>query len=252
VRLNGRVAIVTGGGRGIGREYCVRLAQEGASVAVADIADEDARAVADQIRAGGGEATPFHVDVADQASVNAAVQAVAERYGGIDILVNNAAIFAPLTRGPWNSFSPDEWDRVMAVNVKGPWLMCLAVVPHMEARGKGKIVNIGSTSIHVADSRLIHYVASKGAILSLTRVLAKELGPLNICVNCLEPGQVQSGTNEANTPMDYVQSMIARRAIKRVEEPTDLGGPLVFLVSDDADFITGQGLIVDGGVVFAG
>ena len=252
MRLKDRVAIVTGGGRGIGRAYCFGLAKEGAAVVVADLAAGDAAAVAGEITAGGGRAIAVGVDISEAASTQGMARAAAEAFGGVDILVNNAAMFANLTRAAWDQFSPPEWDRVMAVNVRGPWLTCLAVVPLMRRLGKGKIIIFGSSAIFTGDSRLVHYVTSKAAVMGLTRALARELGAENICVNCLHPGQTMSGTNDAMTPPEYVEAVKARRSLKRVQVSADLVGTLLYLASDDSDFVTGQSIVVDGGVSFIG
>jgi len=251
MRLQDRVAIVTGGGNGIGRAYALALAAEGARVLVADLDGDAAAETARQIEAAGGQALGTRTDVADVDSTEAMARAAADRWGRIDILVNNAAIFAtvPMSRVGFEQISSDEWDRLMAVNVRGVWLCCRAVAPHLRRQGKGKIVNISSSTVLDGSPTRVHYVASKAAVIGLTRTLAAELGDANVCVNVLLPGSTLS---EAE-PTEEIMRMRARpaqqRAFKRVQRPDDLVGTMVFLCSDDSDFITGQSLVCDGGGV---
>jgi len=250
MRLAERVAIVTGGGHGIGRAYALGLAREGARVAIAEIDAAAAEAVAATITDQGGQALAVPTDVASEASTQAMAQRVAQQYGGIDILVNNASIFAtvPMSRVGFEQIGEAEWDRLMAVNLKGPWLCCRAVVPYMRQRGKGKIINIASGTIFDGGGGTrAHYVASKSGVVGLTRTLAKELGGDNICVNVLAPGSTLSEENPSEQVVQFRQSVVGGRALKRLERPDDLVGTVLFLASDDSDFITGQTLVVDGG-----
>jgi NAD(P)-dependent dehydrogenase (short-subunit alcohol dehydrogenase family) len=250
-RLAGRSAIVTGGAKGIGRHYVRALADAGAQVMVADIAD--GAAVADEIvaRHGQGAAESFTFDVSDESQVQGLVARAVARFGKIDILVNNAAIFAQLPHVALTDIDAALWDKVMAVNVRGPFLMAKHVVPHMRARGYGKIINIGSGTAYKGMGNFLHYVTSKGAVTSMTRALSRELGGDGICVNTLSPGFIMSdsviasGTHGEATIKAVVQS----RAFKRDAYPQDLLGALVFLASADSDFITGQTIAVDGGSV---
>ena len=250
MRLAGRVAIVTGGGRGIGVAYCKALAAEGAAVLVADIDGEGAAEVAREITAGGQRAVACKVDVSSQESTSAMAKAAIDAFSGIDILVNNAAMYANLTRKGFEQISTDEFDRVMAVNVKGVWLCTMAVAPSMRERGGGRIVNIGSGSVFVGGNGLVHYVASKMGVIGLTRALARELGPDMIRVNTLIPGLTDSSSNRSNTTSAYLESEAKQRCIEKIQTPEDLCGPLVFLVSDDSHFVSGQNLNCDGGRLF--
>lgn len=249
MRLKDRVCIITGGAHGIGRAYCLRLAEEGARVVVADIDRVAADSVAYEIKAKGYEAMALHVDVADEARTQEMARATAERFGRIDVLVNNASIIAtiPVSRVTFDRITPEEWDRVMMVNVKGTWLSCCAVVPYMRRQGKGKIINVGSGTVFSGSPTRSHYVASKGAVLTFSRSLARELGPHGITVNILFPGSTFSEVNPTEEILKKRQGDAAVRAIPRVELPSDLVGPLVFLASDDSDFMTGQILNIDGG-----
>jgi 3-oxoacyl-[acyl-carrier protein] reductase len=250
MRLEGRVAVVTGGGRGIGAAYCKALAEEGAAVLVADIDGAGASEVAQDIMASGKRAAACSVDVSSQQSTSAMAQAAVDAFGGIDILVNNAAMYANLTRKGFEQISTDEFDRVMAVNVKGIWLCTMAVAPSMRQRGGGRIVNIGSGSVFVGGNGLVHYVASKMGVMGLTRALARELGSDKICVNTLIPGLTDSSSNRANTTTAYLESEAKQRCIEKIQTPDDLVGPLIFLVSDDSHFVSGQNLNCDGGRLF--
>jgi 3-oxoacyl-[acyl-carrier protein] reductase len=247
MRLADRVAIVTGGGFGIGRAYSKALAREGARVVIADLNDAAAQEAEREIRADGCEATAVHLDVADPASTRAMADAALSAYGRIDVLVNNAAYFAALPLHTLDEIEVDEWDRVMAINLRGPFLCAKAVVPQMREQRSGKIINISSSSILMGNELRIHYVASKAGLIGLTRSLARALGEHNICVNSILPGSTASeGTLQAY-PYELFERVAAQRALKRVQEPEDLVGAVLFLASSDSDFITGQAINVDGG-----
>lgn len=248
--LRDRVAIVTGAGKGIGAVFAAGLAKNGATVVVADIDAAAAEHVAAKLKADGYEAKALAVDVSNEASVNAMTLATIDAYGGIDILVNNAAMYANLQRRPFYEISTEEFDRVLSVNVKGPWITTRSVYSSMRDRGKGKIINISSSSTYLAANRLAHYVASKMGIIGLTRSLARELGVHNICVNVIQPGMTDSQVNHSITSPERHVAEAAERSIKRVQVPQDLVGALVFLASDASDFMTGQTLLVDGGRYF--
>lgn len=248
-RMKDKVVIITGAAQGIGAAYAKAMAAEGASIVVADILDGSA--VAREIEAGGSQAIAIETDVADEASAEAMAAATIERFGRIDVLINNAAIYASLTLKPFEEIDIAEWDRVMAVNVRGPFVCAKAVVPYMKRNGYGRIVNISSGTPFKGTPNLLHYVTSKGAILALTRALAREVGDHGICVNTLAPGLVLSkGVIENRTLRDKLTApVMASRAIKRDQQPADLVQPLLFLASDDSAFMTGETLVVDGGSV---
>ena len=248
-KLARQAAIVTGGAKGIGRHYCMALAGAGAQVMVADIADgaEVAREIVDKYGQGAAESMQF--DVSDEAAVRRLVDRTVERFGKIDVLVNNAALFANLEYQSMLDIDPALWDKVMAVNVRGPFLMAKHVVPHMKKQKHGKIINIGSGTARKGMPNLLHYVTSKGAITSMTRAMSRELGGDNICVNTLAPGLIMSDSVlESGTHSDaIVNSVVQSRALKRDAFPEDLLGALIFLASSDSDFLTGQVIAVDGG-----
>lgn len=242
--LEGKVAIVTGGGRGLGAGYCRALAAEGATVVVADIAEEGAREVADEI---GGLAVK--VDVSDDISVRGMTARAMERYGRIDILINNAAIFSELRRPPgtFDQIPKDEWDRVMAVNVRGVWLCCAAIAPVFRRQHSGVIINISSGTIFIGVASMMHYVTSKAAVWGMTRALALELGDAGVRVNAITPGLTSSEVVQESWAPDELEAGAQRRIFKREETGEDLVGTVLFLCSDASAFITGQTFNVDGG-----
>ena len=250
MRLAGKVAIVTGGAAGIGFAYARRFLEEGARVAVADIAD--VAAAADKLGAP-DRVLGVRADVSDWASVTAMTEAAVARFGAVDVLVNNAAVFAVLKPQPFDQIPEAEWDRVMTVNVKGVWNCARAVAPVMRARGGGRIVNVASAIVAKGTAMLLHYVASKGAVVAMTRALARELGPAGITVNAVAPGLISSDTVQANPDITGFQldAVMRARSLQREAFPHDVEGTVVFLASDDSAFMSGQTLIVDGGSVFS-
>jgi len=242
--LEGRVAIVTGAARGIGRAYALGLAAEGAAVVVADLAPGEA--VAGEVEEAGGIAAAMHVDVSDPASsARLAADAVA-RFGRIDILVNNAAYFRYVVKHPLDEIPIAEWDRAFAVNVRGTWLTTCAVLPTMRAQGEGRVINVSSMTVWKGTPNFAHYVASKAAIVGLTRAMATELGAHNITVNTVVPDFTPHDIeNQADPAIDARN--VADRVIKRTQRPEDMVGAVVFLAGPGAAFITGQSLLVNGG-----
>jgi len=250
-RLRGKIAIVTGGAKGIGAHYSRALAAHGARVMIADIED-GATLAADIIQQHGPDAAASSVtDVSDETAVKMLVERTVEHFGRIDILVNNAALYAKLHPRNYDEWDIATWDRVMAINVRGPWLMARHVAPVMIAQKSGKIVNIASGAPYKGVPRMLPYVTSKGAIIAFTRALSRELGEHGIAVNSLSPGYILSETGLENTQHVEEERIPVRnsRAFKRDAYPEDLIGALIFLASSDSDFVTGQSLVVDGGAV---
>ncbi|MBP1730983.1 MAG: uncharacterized protein H6Q55_1412 [Deltaproteobacteria bacterium] len=247
MRLKDRVAIVTGAARGLGMAYALRLAKEGAKVVVADVLD--GKETVDAVKTQGGEAIYVKTDVTSEESTQEMARKVIETFGRIDILVNNAALFADLQKKPFWEIPVAEWDKVMAVNVKGPFLCAKAVYPQMKKQGKGKIINIASGTFYKGLPHFLHYVVSKGGNVAITRSMAREVGDAGINVNCIAPGYTETEVLKENPqdPPEVIKAASAMRCIKRPETPDDLTGTIVFLSSDDSDFITGQTIVVDGG-----
>ena len=246
MRLKGKVAIVTGGAKGLGRAFALKMAAEGARIMVVTRKDMDnLNKTVRQINDLGGEADLFQADVAREKDTLSMAEATIKAFGKIDILINNAAIYDGIKRKPFYEIDSDEWDLVMNVNVKGAFLSAKAVFPHMKEQGYGKIVNLSSEVFFTGSHGFAHYVSSKGGIIGLTRALAVELGPYNICVNCVAPGFTD--TEASRNLADIKKYDASKTPLNRLEKPEDLTGPALFLASSESDFITGQTLLVDGG-----
>lgn len=245
-RLEDKVAIVTGGARGLGKVFSLAMAEEGAMVALADILDKEAEQTAQEIRTNGGSAISLKVDVTSEEETFRMAEETIKQYGRIDILVNNAAAFYGVGRKPFWEIPTVEWDQLMAVNLKGPFLCTKAVVPQMRDQGKGKILNLSSETAFSGSKGFLHYVTSKGGILSFTRSLAAELGQYGICVNSIAPGLTD--TEAARTLTDDISKYdVSLTPLGRLEQPDDLIGAVIFFASVESDFITGQALVIDGG-----
>jgi len=249
MKLKDKVAIVTGGGQGIGRAYAHRYCKEGAKVVIAEINLDNAREVEKELTDMGGEALAIKVDVSKEEDTRMMAEKTVERFGKIDILMNNAAIYYGLGMKPFEMITVEEWDLEFEVNVKGIWLCIKAVVPQMKKQGKGKIINIASGTVLMGIPMLLHYVTTKGAVIALTRAISRELGPANINVNTIAPGFTLSEASlEMQGKPPGLEEQIAQQiAMGRNQQPEDLAGAAVFLASDDSDFITGQMVNVDGG-----
>ena len=248
-RLQDRVAIITGGGHGIGKAYAQGMAREGARVLIAELDGKAGDAVASELKTQGHEALAVRTDVVDERSCRAMAQRAVDAWGKIDILVNNAAMFAtiPMSRGPFDQISVEEWDRMMAVNLRGTWLASRACIEHMKPRRYGKIINISSGLAFKGSAGRIHYVTSKAGVVGFTRVLAIEVGEHGICVNCIAPGSTLSEENPTDAILRMRSAAKDERALKRVQTPDDLVGTAIFFAAPESDFITGQTLVVDGG-----
>jgi 3-oxoacyl-[acyl-carrier protein] reductase len=243
MRLKDKVAIVTGGGIGLGRAYCKALAGEGAKIVVADIQEGPATEVAREVNG-----IAVRVDVTSPGETeNMAARAV-DAFGRIDILVNNAGMYSSIQKKPFFEIPVEEWDRVMAVNVKGVFLCARAVHPAMKKQRKGKIINISSGTVLGGTPMFLHYVTSKAGVIGLTRALAREVGADNINVNAITPGLTIADENQRKMlPEEYLAPRRQARALKRDQYPEDLVGTVLFLASSDSDFLTGQTINVDGG-----
>jgi NAD(P)-dependent dehydrogenase (short-subunit alcohol dehydrogenase family) len=243
------VAVVTGAAGGFGRAFSLAFGEAGAQIVAADLDEARAEQTAELVRRAGGEAVGVAVDVADEASVTALVESAVDAFGGVDVLVNNAAIYADLDRRPFYELEAEVWDRVLAINLRGPWLCAKACVPAMRARGGGAIVNIASATVFSGSPLFAHYVASKGGLIALTRAMAREVGDLGIRVNAVAPGFTLTDASR-RLIADAETYGVERGAIKRAAVPEDMVGTVLFLASSASAFVTGQTIVVDGGRQF--
>lgn len=249
MRLQNKVTVITGAGHGIGKAYARRFAEEGAQVVIADIDERAGESVAAELRKAGQSGWARTTDVRDYGSIEGLVRETSDRFGRIDILLNNAAIYVTekLWKGLVEELPLDEWDKVMEVNLKGVFLCCRAVIPVMKRQKSGKIINIASGTFFHGTGNMPHYTVSKGGVVALTRVLARQLGSWNINVNCMTPGSTMSEEVVTDEIRKRRESSIGSRSFSRVELPEDVVGTALFLASSDSDFITGQLIVVEGG-----
>lgn len=245
--LAGRVAIVTGGGQGIGRVFAQAFACAGATAVIADLNAARAQAVAGEIAQTGGKALAIGCDVADPASVEAMVQTVDASFGRIDILVNNAGIFSTLEMRPFDQIPLTEWEQVLRVNVTGPFLCARAVLPAMRRGGYGRIINMASGAVTLGRPNYLHYIASKSALAGMSHSMARELGPEGITVNAILPGAVFTEIERKTVTPEQKARIVSNQCIPRPQTPVDLVGTVLFLASEGAAFLTGQEITVDGG-----
>jgi len=249
MKLKDRVVIITGGGRGIGRAFALRFAREGAKVVLTQRTTAEIEKTAAEVKDLGGQALPITMDLQDPEQINKMVQKTVDEFGGVDILVNNAAFYGGVGHKRWDDWSPDEWRRSWDINVVGAWLCSKAVVPHIRQRGKGKIVNISSVTFQMGYQGHLPYTCTKAAIVALTRGMARALGRYSINVNCIAVGYTMSEASLEMPGRDIEgdKVLIAKRSIRREQFPEDLEGTALFLASDDSDMISGQTIVVDGG-----
>ena len=248
--LKGRVVIITGGGQAIGRGYAHYFAEQGAIPVVADINADGARNVAKEIEDKGAKALAVEVDVADEASANAMVEAALGAYGRVDVLINNAAIFSRITMAPFWELPVDEWKRAVDVNVTGAFLCSRAAVkPMMDAKW-GRIVNVSSGTTITGRPNYLHYITTKSAMIGMTRSMAREVGPYGITVNTFWPGVMQTEVERPSVPREAFQRLTSTQCMPRQGTIHDLAKAMLFLCSDEAAYITGQGMLVDGGQSF--
>lgn len=245
--LAGKVAIVTGAGRGIGRAYAEAFGRAGLSVVVSDILDEEGEQVAAGLREEGHEAVYIRADVSDAQSVADLAKRAADMYGGIDVVVNNAGLWGDLDFASVFDITPERWDKAFAVNVKGVWQVSVAAAPYMRDRPGAAIINQASTAPYIVTPRTADYTAGKAGVIALTKVLAKSLAEHGIRVNALAPGGIATEASLNKSTNLFAESSIAQQCVKRAGQPSDLIGPLMFLASEASGYMSGQVLVVDGG-----
>jgi 3-oxoacyl-[acyl-carrier protein] reductase len=246
--LAGRVVIVTGAGQGIGRVFAKNFAQAGARVVIAELNESKAAAVAEEILQGGGQTLAVTTDVADPASIREMVEAVEDAWGRIDVLVNNAGIFSTLEMRPFDQIPLDEWEKVLRVNLTGPFLCARAVLPAMRRAQFGRIINVASGAVRLGRPNYLHYIASKAALAGMSLSMARELGKDGITVNAILPGATFTEIERKTVTPEQKERIVAMQCIPRAETPEDLVGAVLFLASEAAGFITGQSINLDGGV----
>lgn len=248
--LAGRVAIITGSGQGIGREFAQAFAEAGAHVVVADLNEANTKSVAAELSEAGYRALGIGVDVTDESSVTRMVEATTAEFGYADVLVNGAAVFSSLLMKPFEAIELAEWRQVMDVNVTGSFLCCRAISPVMRHRQAGSIINISSATVLGGRPDYLHYVTSKAAVIGMTRSMARELGSFGITVNAIMPGSVDTGIPRDSARPAAVATIVANQSIPRRITSADICGSAIFLASDAARMITGQTVVVDGGTDF--
>jgi 3-oxoacyl-[acyl-carrier protein] reductase len=246
--LTGRVAIITGAGQGIGREYALAFAAAGAVPVIAEINFENAKKVERTITETGGRALAVQLDVTDPAACTKMVETVSRAFGRVDVLINNAAVFSTLKKAPFDEIPLADWDHVLRVNVNGPYYCVRAVAPAMRAAQWGRIINIATSSIGTGTPNYLHYVTSKSALLGMTNSLARELGKFNITVNTIVPGSTMTEVPREGFDAQSLAHVVARQCIPRAETPQDIVGLALFLASPSAGFVTGQAIAVNGGI----
>jgi 3-oxoacyl-[acyl-carrier protein] reductase len=252
-RLDGKVVVVTGAAQGIGAAYARRLVADGCTVVLADRNGDGVAATAAALESSGegwpGKAAAYTVDVAARDSCAAFAAQLTEAYGRVDGLINNAAVFSTITMKPFWEITDDEWDRLMAVNLRGPWLLVSELLPLLQAAGSASIVNIGSDAVLLGRPGYLHYVASKGGVHGMTFSMARELGGFGIRVNTLSPGPVYTEVPRETVSPAQREAMLSAQALHRPAGPDDIVGAAAFLLSDDASYLTGQTLSINGGLV---
>ena len=247
MRLKGKVAVITGAAQGIGEQFAIGLAMEGAKIVVADVSDGES--VAKKITNDGGEALYVNCDVSDEESCKKMAKTANDNYAGIDILIANAALFSQIKLQSLLDITVEEWDQVMAVNVRGLWLSVRSVVPYMKGKS-GSIINISTNRIFTGIPNMLQYDASKGAVSAMTKVMARELGSMAIRVNAIAPGiTMTERVMQREGIEDRIKEIVANKALHRIQTPQDIVGTAVFLASADSLHITGQTIIVDGGSI---
>jgi 3-oxoacyl-[acyl-carrier protein] reductase len=249
--LQDKVAVITGASRGLGKAFAERFIEEGAKLLLTTTSIERATETVKELKAKGGQVVVIEADISVAADTQKIADTVIQKYGRVDILVNNAAIWYGIRMKPWDKWTEEEWDRIFSVNVKGTWMVCRAIAPHMVKQSSGKIINIASNVARVGGAPVfMPYACGKGAIYTMTHALARALGPSSITVNAIAPGFTATEASlDMSGPDKSFSTAVSGQSIPRREEPRDLVGAALFLASPDSDFISGQVIYIDGGTV---
>lgn len=248
--LRDRVVIITGGGQGLGRAYAHAFAAQGAIPVIADIEEEAGRSVVQEIEAKGGRAHAVATDVADEASTLSMAADTLAAFGRIDCLINNAALFSRITIAPFWELPVAEWEHAMRVNVTGAFLCARAVAPAMMDASFGRIVNVTSTTVLTGAANYLHYITSKSAMIAMTRSMSRELGPYGVTVHLFWPGAVETEIDRPSVSGSMFDELATRQALPRPATMDDFAGAVLFLCSDDAEYLTGQALVANGGLAY--
>ena len=247
--ISGRVVIITGAGQGIGRQYALSLAQAGAIPVIAEINGQNAQRVEREVTEAGGQGCAIEVDVSDPESCSGMARAVEDKYGRIDVLINNAALFSSLNKNPFDEIPVGEWNDVMNVNINGPFYCARAVVPAMRNAGWGRIINVSSSSVALGNANYLHYVTSKSAMLGMTNALAREVGKSGITVNCIVSSATTTEVERQGFTAETAERVAANQCIPTPATPEDLVGLVMFLASPASAFVTGQTIAANGGLM---
>jgi NAD(P)-dependent dehydrogenase (short-subunit alcohol dehydrogenase family) len=250
--FTGRVAVITGAGHGIGSEYARHFGQRGAHVVVADIDGEAAVTVAKELTMAGQYASTLVLDISDPQACTAGVDRIVAEQGSVDILINNAALYRDRDFAVAEEIGLDMWQRMIDINISGTFYMCRAAIPHMKRQSSGRIVNQSSASAYATIPRSLHYSMTKAAVITMTKTLARELGPFGITVNAIAPGVIDTEATRMVVPADLLSKGVEATSLGRIGHPGDLAPVVGFLCSDGASYITGQTIIVDGGITMLG
>lgn len=245
--ISGRVILITGAAQGIGRELALECSQAGAIPVITDLNGEGARRVANEIATHGNDALALALDVSDELSAGETVAAVMAKYGRVDVLINNAAVFSGLTMKPFHEIGVDEWEDLMRVNVTGCFIMAKTVIGAMKAAGWGRVINMSSSAVQLGLPNYLHYVTSKAALVGMTNAMAREVGAYGITVNAVQPGAVTTEVQRSTVTPQIMSKIVESQCIPRPQTPPDLVGLVQFLASPAADFITGQTIACNGG-----
>jgi 3-oxoacyl-[acyl-carrier protein] reductase len=248
--LKDKVTVITGAAQGIGREFALRFAKESSKIAVADVNEEKVQSVVNEIASAGGDAIGVPIDVTDLPAFEVATKTIADQYGRIDVLINSAAIFSTIKMKPFYEMPIEEYRKVLDVNMTGTLIACKAVAPYMMKQNWGRIINLTSCSFFEGRGNYVHYVSSKAGVIGITRAVARELGAFGVTSNAIAPGATVTEVPRETVNEEWKNKVKANRCVQRTQVPEDLVGIAMYMASEEAGFMTGQTVVVDGGMIF--